>query len=311
MSSKVPILFLTFNRLETTKKVFSAIREYKPSRLYIASDGPRANKHGEAEKVSVVRQFLTENIDWECEINTRFQEKNLGCKYGVSTSITWFFEQEKHGIILEDDCLPNIAFFEFCEHLLAEYESQKTVSMISGGNFAPRAIKKTQIDIGYDFSKYSIIWGWATWADRWLDRYDAEMSDWWQIKQSENFCNSFNTESERKYWYRIFDKMAAKEIDTWDYQWHYCNLKENRLSIIPVANYISNIGAEIDPTHNVQKTEVHDRNLEEFHSISKRNTLPLPTQNKEYDKVIANLFFNKTILRRVWLKANKLFKVFF
>ena len=36
-----PVLFLVFNRLDTTKQVFEEIRKAKPHRLYICSDGPR------------------------------------------------------------------------------------------------------------------------------------------------------------------------------------------------------------------------------------------------------------------------------
>jgi len=58
-----PILFLIFNRLDTTKKVFETIKKNKPSKLYIASDGARAHKQGEKEIVQQVRDFVLENID--------------------------------------------------------------------------------------------------------------------------------------------------------------------------------------------------------------------------------------------------------
>ena len=107
------VLFLVFNRLDTTKQVFEAIREAKPPRLYIAADGARETKAGEAEKVTAVRDFILKNIDWECDIKTLFREENLGCKYAVSGAIDWFFDNEEMGIILEDDCLPSQSFFGF------------------------------------------------------------------------------------------------------------------------------------------------------------------------------------------------------
>lgn len=39
-----PILFITFIRLDTAKKVFERIRQIQPKKLFIASDGPRKNK---------------------------------------------------------------------------------------------------------------------------------------------------------------------------------------------------------------------------------------------------------------------------
>ena len=100
---QTPVLFLVFNRPDTTAKVFDAIRVAKPSRLYVASDGARANQPGEAEIVSKVREIST-SVDWSCEVKTLFQKENLGCKKAVSKGVSWFFEQEKEGIILEDDC---------------------------------------------------------------------------------------------------------------------------------------------------------------------------------------------------------------
>ena len=107
------VLFLVFNRLDTTKQVFEAIRQAKPPRLYVAADGPRESKEGEKEKVKAVRKYVMDNIDWKCEVKTLFRDKNLGCKMAVSGAIDLFFENEEMGIILEDDCLPNQSFFGF------------------------------------------------------------------------------------------------------------------------------------------------------------------------------------------------------
>jgi len=107
----IPILFLVFNRLETTKQVFEMIRKAAPQKLYLASDGPRINHIGEKEKVDVVRNYILKFIDWNCEVKTLFGEENLGCGKAPAQAITWFFENEEMGIILEDDCLPHIDFF--------------------------------------------------------------------------------------------------------------------------------------------------------------------------------------------------------
>ena len=110
------VLFLVFNRPDTTAQVFEAIRQAKPPRLYVAADGPRVNREGEAERVARVREIATA-VDWPCEVKTLFREENLGCKYAVSGGITWFFEHEEQGIILEDDCLPSQSFFWFLRNI--------------------------------------------------------------------------------------------------------------------------------------------------------------------------------------------------
>jgi len=126
------VLFLVFNRLDTTKQVFEAIKKAKPPRLYIAADGARKNIDNEDKIVQDIRNYLISNIDWECEVKTLFREKNLGCKYAVSGAIDWFFENKEMGIILEDDCLPSQSFFWFCEELLNKYKDDKRIFLISG-----------------------------------------------------------------------------------------------------------------------------------------------------------------------------------
>ena len=117
------VLFLVFNRLKTTKQVFKAIRKAKPPRLYIAADGARIDQKDESKKVIEVREYISSNIDWECEVKTLFRERNHGCKLAVSEAIDWFFENEEMGIILEDDCLPSQSFFWFCEELLEKFKN--------------------------------------------------------------------------------------------------------------------------------------------------------------------------------------------
>jgi len=116
-SFETAILFLVFNRPNTTKKVFDKICQLKPSKLYIASDGPRTTNKIERKKIEKVRQIVNK-VDWPCKLKTLYRDKNLGCKKAVSSAIDWFFSFEKKGIILEDDCVPSLDFFYFCENLL-------------------------------------------------------------------------------------------------------------------------------------------------------------------------------------------------
>ena len=168
------VLFVTWNRLETTQQSFSSIKKAKPPRLYIASDGHRDGKEGEREIINNVREWILSNIDWDCEVKTRFLEKNSGgCAKGVSEAVTWFFNEEKEGIILEDDCVASASFFSFCEELLNRYRDDKRVWSITGeGNYEDQKAKTS-----YYFAKIPHCWGWATWADRWK-QFKFDLSDY-------------------------------------------------------------------------------------------------------------------------------------
>ena len=135
MSYKVrsPILFLIFNRPFYTRKVFDEIRRAAPERLYIAADGPRIKFENDVHLCEQTRDILN-RIDWECKVLTRLNNENEGCKVSVSNSITWFFNHENEGIILEDDCLPAKTFFQFCDEMLNHYRSNPKIRHISGSN---------------------------------------------------------------------------------------------------------------------------------------------------------------------------------
>jgi len=123
-----PVLFLVFNRPETTKLVFEAIRQAKPPRLYVVADDPRADHPGEYKKVKFVRDYVMDSIDWECDVKTLFREQNIGCKRAVSSAIDWFFSHVEEGIILEDDCMPDRCFLLFCQKPLEQFHDYNSIN---------------------------------------------------------------------------------------------------------------------------------------------------------------------------------------
>lgn len=246
------VLLLVFNRPETTTRVFEAIRQAKPPRLYVAADGPREGRAGEADRVAKVREIATA-VDWPCEVKTLFREKNLGCKYAVSGAITWFFENEEQGIILEDDCLPHPDFFSFCSTLLECYADDERVSVITGNNFQNG---KQRGDGSYYFSRHNHVWGWASWRRAWQN-YDINLSFWPDWKRSANWRSEFSDPIERRYWEKIFDQMYAHQIDTWDYPWAASVWYQGGLTATPNVNLVSNIGFGKDATHTKSKKNKH------------------------------------------------------
>src|SRR5271165_4955640 len=87
------VLFVIFNRPDTTQKVFDRIKAAKPSRLYIAADAPRPG-FPEDELLCRQARSIVGTVDWYCDVKTLFQEENVGCRDGVSSAVTWFFTYE-------------------------------------------------------------------------------------------------------------------------------------------------------------------------------------------------------------------------
>jgi len=105
------VLLITYKRLDTTKLVFDSIRQAKPPKLYIASNTGKDDRG--IQEVNKVREFLENNIDWDCKLYKLYRDKHLSAKHSISGAIDWFFENEEMGIVLEDDCLPSQSFFLF------------------------------------------------------------------------------------------------------------------------------------------------------------------------------------------------------
>ncbi len=263
-----PVLFIIFNRPETTSQVFDAIKKARPTRLYIAADGPRKNKLGEEQKCDEAR-FIAQDVDWDCEVKTLLRDTNLGCGKGPCTAISWFFEHETEGIILEDDCLPSPSFFTFCAELLERYRYDTRVMEIGGNNHEEDHLRDK--DYSYRFSNLIHIWGWATWKRAWKF-HDFHMNHYVEIHQKGYLPASYDTIYERDYYEYIFEKMHTGDNVTnsssiWDYQWQFACKINSGLIIVPNRNLIQNLGFGDHATNTLNPTGVgHNLKLEAISS---------------------------------------------
>lgn len=231
---QTPILLLVFNRPEISNKVFNEIRKIKPTKLFIAADGPRnaSDKILCEETLNIIKL-----IDWDCELKTLIRSENMGCGRAVNEGISWFFNHVDEGIILEDDCFPLDSFFEFCEKMLEKYRDNGKVMHISGSNFQ-MGITRGLANETYYYSRYPLIWGWATWKRAWR-YYNFELP---------NFLDKSVREMGSFFIYATY-KVNSSQINTWDIQWSYCVYKNKGICITPNVNLIKNLGFGEDSTH--------------------------------------------------------------
>ena len=296
------VLFIVFNRPDTTEKVFEAIRMAKPPRLYIAADGPRSNCTGDLEKVSMVRKIAT-SVDWLCEVKTLFREDNLGCKHAVSGGINWFFENEEQGIILEDDCLPSTSFFYFCEQLLNYYKNNEKIFLITGHNKQENWIVNNE---DYFFSFFGGIWGWASWRRAWLHYNSEEILNLNDMIKNNIFIKQMGMKLgslRQKQFLKVKDQIINNKLNTWDYQWALTRHKHGGISCVPCTNLIENIGFTQDATHTTN-----------FRKKIKNHEISLPIKinhNTSCDYNYDYLFIKKNFLQRIFnliMKYGKKFK---
>lgn len=265
MTTSEPVLVIAFNRPDHLRVLFERLRAVQPARLYIAVDGARADRPDEGLRVRACRDLVDE-IDWNCQVQTLFQVRNLGCGLGVSTAITWFFQHEDRGIILEDDIIPHPSFFGFCAELLDRYETDERVFAISGCNFVPSTYQ-AHPDQPYRFSQVPHIWGWATWRRSWA-QHRLDIAGWRRgFGPARLWARSGRSVPAAVYWAGTFELLARNEVDTWDGQLVLASMKSGQLTATSNVNLIENIGFGELATHTVEDRD----ELQPIHPM------PLPT----------------------------------
>lgn len=241
---KTPVVLLIFNRPEVTKKVFSAIREVKPSKLLVVADGPRSKYVNDIEKCESTRKII-DLVDWDCEVVKRYHKHNLGCKKCVSSGLDWVFDLVEEAIILEDDCLPDPTFFRYCEELLEKYRNDERVMSITGSNLLNFWKPELQ---DYHFSYYFNCWGWATWKRAW-QYYDVNMNCWpnsevqCRVRDTISDDNQFNNRKKE------LDATFLGKNSSWAFQFFFACLAYSGYTITPSKNLVSNIGFIQEATH--------------------------------------------------------------
>jgi hypothetical protein len=236
-NEKIPILFVLFNRPEVVRESMAPIRRYRPARLYLAADGPRPGRAGEAELCARARAEALEAVDWECDVRTLFRNQNVGCGRGVSEAITWMLESEEYGAIVEDDCIVSPDFYRLCEDVLPRYRNDERVAEVSA--FNPHGLGSAKES--YFFNSYPAGCGWATWRRAW-QHIDVEMKSW-RAQRLRLFLRFNPLEALIHLWngQRLYRSMKSN-LKIWDFQWLLYVALERRLCILSCANLTQNIG---------------------------------------------------------------------
>jgi hypothetical protein len=265
----VPVLFIFFARPEQTSLVFEEIRNARPTKLYLYQDGARENRPDDIDNIIKCRNIV-EEIDWECEINRFYQDKNVGCDPSEFIAQKWMFSMEDRGIILEDDDVPSQSFFPFCKELLDKYADDERINMICGMN----NLEITDSPYSYLFTNYGSIWGWATWK-RNVDRWDDKLS----ILDDKQLINGLLEKIFPKHITKvILEKLQIhKDSGVAFYEsilgiHQYTN---NQLNIVPCKNLISNIGLGIETTHAANSINKIPRAIRKLFFM-KRYTIDFP-----------------------------------
>jgi hypothetical protein len=292
---------MLFNRPKITRQLFEKIRQVRPTKLFVAANGPRPGVSADIELCNAVRKIFDE-IDWECDIHTNFPETNINMHIRWYATLDWFFENVDSGIILEDDCIPDLSFFPYCTELLEKYKNDERIMHVNGSNFQ---FGNKRGNVSYYFSKYPHVWGWATWKRAW-QKYDYRMSSFPEFEKKNMIDVVFADKKEKKFWKNFFKKAYLGIFKTADVRWAYAIWMNNGLCIAPNVNMISNIGYGSSAGHTVFKDKIMCQETHDIGSLVHPKDI---IQDKEADEYTFKTYYYKNFFQKVfYMFASKILK---
>ncbi len=291
-----PVAIVFFNRLAPLKRLVARLAEVRPPKVYLISDGPRATRPDDAAKVAACRAFLS-NLPWPCEVKTNFSEANLGCRVRVTTGLDWVFENEEEAILLEDDCIPEPAFFPWAERMLARYRDDPRVLSVGGTNLRPQLCRQ---DVDCTFAKYAMIWGWATWRRAWRLN-DRDLAGFPQACRAHLFKQWLGSWRAEGYWRYILTHVRS----SWGYRWSFTHFAHRGLCVLPPVNLVENIGLSgVEATHT-------SNTAYDLPAVTRDWTIPAAAPdavapNARLDKWIEDNFYSRSFIGRLKWLARKI-----
>jgi hypothetical protein len=290
---ETPVLFVSFARPEYARQTFNAIKKAKPSKFYFYSNKARLNDPIEIEKNNQIRAFVNE-IDWECELKTFFRDEYVGIYNSLWGAYDWVFENEEQAIILEEDCVPSLAFFDFCEQLLPKFKNDLRVWVISGNNYFDSFNPS-----GYDyiFTRHPFKYGWASWRSRWR-KIERGKIPWEDIKRYELHRQQYSI-SKRKavFWIKEQEKIIKflEGKPAWDYMLDFTIMKEGGLGIIPSVNLVKNIGCFGEHSKGGDRI-YHNRETILSDRYYIKNAPPFVIPDYKYDQFFFNKYYANSLI---------------
>lgn len=227
----LPILIIGFQRANSLEILINKCLKETNSKIYISMDGPSI---GKPDLINDARTLVTNfKMAYTDRILLRLLPHNVGSAVNVITALDWFFANNVKGIVLEDDCIPHEDFFAYSLSAFEFMKNNDSVWFFSGFRPLLKEIEETQ----YALCKLPLNWGWGTTQEKWI-----EIRSLLSTKRFENLFLSFLFGPSRVYWNIGYRRIINGWVDAWDTAIAFLMVKENKFTLLPNCNLVSNIG---------------------------------------------------------------------
>ena len=320
--SNLPVLILAYNRFDKFNKCINTLYKQGIKKIFLSIDGPK-NKNDLINQERIRNFCLNNNLDLEIKIKQL--NYNHGCREGPLKGISWFFCENRYGVILEDDVIISKKGMQAFSFLLKKHENNKKYMSLSSFNeFSNNSIK----------SIYSLpvwrSWGWASWSDRWLTHLEFSkkikyLNMWELYKLMPRDLRSIET-------VKLVKSSQLNLLDAWDYEFNFTHVVNAKYSLTLGGINTFVYGFDNSATHTINESSIgidfnlfNERkidcssvkiNFENNLSILKkcgfqiRKNFFLPFKIYEFLKYLSYslIFFLRQIKRFIFRKYYKLIK---
>jgi len=262
----LPVLILGYNRFDKFSRCINTLYEQGIKKVYVSIDGPLNVYDRKAQEN--IRNFCKSN-SLDLDIKLKILSKNYGCRNGPINGISWFFEENKYGVILEDDVILSKNCIEIFSFLLEENLLNRNIMSLSSFN----EFTNKNIESLYSISVWR-SWGWASWADRW--KMHIEFS-----KKIKNFSifqlyNLLPEELRKIETAELIKSCQINMMDAWDYEFNFTHLvnKKKSLTLGGINNYVYGFDSSATHTSNIENIGI-DFSLFKERQINKEKVLKI------------------------------------
>lgn len=234
----IPILVLGYRRPQVLVQCLEQIRRSGFGDVYVNIDGPRPEKPEEQDLIAQCHEVVA-TFDGSLSIRRRFASAHLGLDAGVVNAVTWFYEANERGLVVEDDVLIDPSCMRLAQSMFDFLGVTPNVGSLTLHSIVPqRKIKRPEL--AYRLSRLPSSQFWGTTRDRWFE-LPATLENWRDTLSEEQLKEVGGAQFSR-YWTRRFDSALATNSVTWEFKWLVAHWSRDWTVAISNTNHALNVG---------------------------------------------------------------------
>lgn len=294
-----PALVLAFKRPKQLAACLDALIEAGASKVYVSVDGPRSSFPEDPDQIARVIAVVESRASL-LDLTVRQASVNGGVGQGLLDGISWFFDIESHGMVIEEDIIVEPTSYRLASRMLHDLESVSTIGSISLFNAAPRRVIRDD-QASWRLSAIPSSWYWGSWRDRWHAR-ETSISKW---RNDFGIDGLRNVGGDRfaEFWSGEFDRELSVDLVPWETLWLYTHWRHGWLSANTNCNYCINLGYTDAATNSFERPTWYPTHAREWNGT---NDPPLQLlRDRRADRWMANQMYGLSLAKVVKRKVGQ------